>query len=255
MMTEIASHRGGAALWPENSEAAFRGTMGLGVEQIEFDVQMSADGVPVIFHDTMLERVTDGSGPLGARTLAELRRLTIAAVNGTPGGRILTLDEGLDILAGSDLILRCEVKPGVDMRPYPGLVAATLQALEERGLLACTVLSSFHLPTLSDAADARLRDRLWLVADPIARLTAPRHLAALARGEEITSLALHHRLLREGALEALRDEGLAPSAFAVLEDEAIEWAIHARLPVFTTDRPDAALRIRNKTPSPSDRPL
>lgn len=241
-MTEIASHRGGAALWPENSETAFRETAKLAVEQIEFDVQLSADGVPVIFHDALLDRVTNGTGPLGACTLADLKTLEIFR----EGGRILTLDEGLEILAPTDLVLRCEIKPGVDMVPYPGLVGKTLSAIEAAGLLERTVITSFHLPTLIEVreADLPLKGLIWLVADPILRLTSPEHVAGLARAAGVGSVSVRHQLLRGDALDRLRANGVSVGAFAVLEDEAIAWAFEAGVDVFTTDRPDAAVRIR-----------
>lgn len=243
-MTEIASHRGGAALWPENSERAFRETMALGVEQIEFDVQLTADGVPVIFHDAMLDRVTDGSGPLAERTLGELKRLSI--FNG--GGRIMTLKEGARLLQPSGIVLRCEIKPGPGMRPYPGLVEKTLAELAALDLIPRTVITSFHLPTLSEVKRHRLplRDLIWLVTTPVVRLTSPAHIARLTAGEGIGSISLHHEDLDEAALAALRDAGLAVGAFAVLEDTAIERAFRLGLAVFTTDRPDAALRIRRE---------
>ena len=50
-MTEIASHRGGALLWAENSRLAFEQTAKLPVEQVEFDVHPSRDGRLVVIHD------------------------------------------------------------------------------------------------------------------------------------------------------------------------------------------------------------
>ena len=198
--------------------------------------------MPVIFHDAMLDRMTDGTGPLAARTLAELKALTLAG----GGGRIMTLDEGLEILAPSDIIARCEIKPGPEMVPYPGLVDMTLAAFLQRGLLSRTVITSFHLPTLQDvlARTGALRDVIWLVANQIARLISPEQVAALARGIGVDALALDHRVLRGGRLQDLRAAGLRIGAFAVLEDEAIAWVLRERLAVFTTDRPDAALRLR-----------
>lgn len=241
-MTEIASHRGGAALWPENSETAFRETAKLPVEQIEFDVQLSADGVPVIFHDTTLDRVTDGTGPMAHRTLAELKALSLLG----GGGRILTLEEGLDILEPSHLVARCEIKPGPGMVAYPGLVGMVLDAFARRGMTGRTVVTSFHLPTLGEVLDrgAGLRDVIWLIADPILRLTSPDHVARLCRDEGLGAISVHHALLRGAPLATFRAAGLRTGAFAVLEDAAIAWALDAGLEVFTTDRPDAALRLR-----------
>ena len=128
--TEIVAHRGGAGLWPENSESAFRGSLELGVDQVEFDVQLSADGVPVVFHDATLDRVTDGSGALASRTFAELRGLALFR----DGGRIPTLDEVIAILAtGEAVLLRCEIKPRPDLLPYPKLIEATVSRIEAAG--------------------------------------------------------------------------------------------------------------------------
>ena len=68
-MTDIASHRGGALLWPENSRIAFENTAKLPVEQVEFDVHPTRDGKLVVIHDDTLDRTTDGKGPVGGARL------------------------------------------------------------------------------------------------------------------------------------------------------------------------------------------
>ena len=242
-MTEIAAHRGGAALWPENSAAAFEGAARLGVEQVEFDVQLSADGVPVVFHDATLERMTDGAGPLAERTLAELRTLRIKG----DGGAILTLEQALDILGPTTLTLRCEIKPGPDMIPYPGIVDRTLEAFARRGLLERAVVTSFHLPTLGavGASASPPADRIWLVATPVLRLLSHAHVAAAARREGVGAVSIRLADLDEVALAGLREAGLLVGAYAVLDDAEIARALGLGLTVFTTDRPDAALKLRD----------
>src|SRR5215831_14785350 len=84
-MTDIASHRGGALLWPENSRIAFENTARLPVEQVEFDVHPTRDGKIVVIHDGTLERTTDGTGPVARRDWADLQRV---ALKGTEGQRI-----------------------------------------------------------------------------------------------------------------------------------------------------------------------
>lgn len=242
-MSAIAAHRGGAALWPENSAVAFRGAMGLAVEQIEFDVQQTRDGVPVIFHDTSLDRVTDGSGILADKTLAELKALAIKG----GGGAILTLAEGLDILAPSHLTLRCEIKPGPRFKPYAGLPEKLLGALAERALTARTVVTSFHLPTLRRVRElAPELPLIWLVAEPVLGLTSIGHVIGLAQAEGIEELALHHASLEPANLAELRAGAMRFGAYAVLEDEAIAAVLAIGVSVFTTDRPDAALRLRER---------
>jgi glycerophosphoryl diester phosphodiesterase len=68
----VFAHRGGSALGPENTVAAFDLGMRAGADGLELDVHLSADGVPVVHHDTTLDRTTSASGLVVARTAAEL---------------------------------------------------------------------------------------------------------------------------------------------------------------------------------------
>jgi glycerophosphoryl diester phosphodiesterase len=71
----IYAHRGGAALRPENTIAAFDHGLACGADGLEFDVHLSRDGVVVIHHDDTLERTTNGRGPIAALTASELAAL------------------------------------------------------------------------------------------------------------------------------------------------------------------------------------
>jgi glycerophosphoryl diester phosphodiesterase len=71
----VFAHRGGSALAPENTLAAFEHGLRVGADGLELDVQLSADGVPVVVHDATLERTTNTTGPVAARTAAELARV------------------------------------------------------------------------------------------------------------------------------------------------------------------------------------
>lgn len=68
----VYAHRGGAALRPENTLAAFAHGLALGADGLEFDVQLSRDGVVVVHHDTTLERTTDATGRVQSLSAAEL---------------------------------------------------------------------------------------------------------------------------------------------------------------------------------------
>lgn len=69
------AHRGGAALAPENTLAAFANGLSFGADALELDVHLTRDGALVVCHDPTVDRTTDGAGPIAARTLGELRRL------------------------------------------------------------------------------------------------------------------------------------------------------------------------------------
>src|SRR5215831_5837368 len=78
----VAAHRGGAALWPENSLLAFRQALALGVDALEFDLHMTADGEVVVMHDATLERTTTASGRVRDVKLVDLAGARLKARNG-----------------------------------------------------------------------------------------------------------------------------------------------------------------------------
>ena len=71
----VIAHRTTMGHAPENTLVGVRRGLELGVDGIEIDVQLSADGVPVLMHDQLLDRTTSGDGVVGETTLARLRML------------------------------------------------------------------------------------------------------------------------------------------------------------------------------------
>lgn len=90
-MTWVIAHRGASADERENTLPAFERAIAVGSDYVELDVQASADGALVVFHDLELDRLTPLSGPLRRRTLAELREVgipTLADVVELTRGRV-----------------------------------------------------------------------------------------------------------------------------------------------------------------------
>ena len=75
----IVCHRGANAFAPENTLAAARLSFEQGADYVEVDVRLSADGEIVVLHDPILDRTTNGTGPVNALTLAELKQLSAGA--------------------------------------------------------------------------------------------------------------------------------------------------------------------------------
>ena len=73
----VSCHRGCTERAPENTVAAARDALRLGVDLIECDVRTTADGHLVIMHDSTVDRTTDGFGAVSGMTLAQVRRLRI----------------------------------------------------------------------------------------------------------------------------------------------------------------------------------
>ena len=73
---KIFGHRGAAGYVAENTLESFRKAIELGVDGIEFDVRLTADGQPVVIHDETIDRTSQHSGRVGEMPLAELQKLT-----------------------------------------------------------------------------------------------------------------------------------------------------------------------------------
>ena len=96
----ICAHRGANATCPENTPAAFREAIRLGVQQIELDVHLLKDGNLAVIHDSTVDRTTDGHGPVSGFTLEEIKRLDAGSKKHPrfAGERIPTLAEALAIM-------------------------------------------------------------------------------------------------------------------------------------------------------------
>ena len=73
----IIAHRGASAYATENTLSAFKLAEAMNASGIELDVRLTMDGVPVVFHDVFLNRVTNGKGKVKSKTLAEVKKLKV----------------------------------------------------------------------------------------------------------------------------------------------------------------------------------
>lgn len=91
------AHRGGYQYGPENTLATIQESIKRGAKAIEVDVQISKDGQLVLFHDEMLDKVSDGKGRVSDYTLAELKKFRVKDINGNlTEERIASLKEVLE---------------------------------------------------------------------------------------------------------------------------------------------------------------
>ncbi|WPB82970.1 glycerophosphodiester phosphodiesterase [Sediminicoccus rosea] len=240
--TEIASHRGGAFLWPENSLLAFRKALTWPAEQIEFDVHASAEGEPVVIHDATLDRTTDGSGPVVAMPWGELQRLR---VKGTGGECVPHLSEVAALIGPSAQRLRLEVKADPEKRPYPGLVARCGRLLDSLGLKPRTIMMSFERPSVAEAAAlGGFEQIVWLVDGPALRAATPGDLVRECQGLGATEVGVHVKGATEALRDALRAQGLRLSVWGANHADTIHRALMLGVDVLATDDPPLAIELR-----------
>ena len=134
--TLVAAHRGGAALWPENSLLAFRQALALGVDALEFDLHMTSDGELVVLHDPTLDRTTTGTGPVRDLKLADLAGVRLKTRDGAvTDERIPTFAQLLELAAAAVELLP-EIKVDANRQRYDSIEDKVLALLRARGLLA-----------------------------------------------------------------------------------------------------------------------
>ncbi len=155
---KLIAHRGASSEAPENTLPAFREAVRSGANMIEFDVRLSRDGRVVVFHDRLLDRTTDGSGPVEDRTLAELKKLDAGSWFSPDyaGTRIPTLEEVIRDLTSSEIELYIELK--IDRGREEGradLLERTREVVERLSFQDRSFLASFDRPSL----DLSKRDR------------------------------------------------------------------------------------------------
>ena len=93
----LCAHRGFSAAAPENSMPAFGMAVALGAQEIEFDLWPTLDGDIISLHDSTLDRVSDGSGKVYEKTLAELKTLDF-------GSRHSEVFRGLGVVRFEDIL-------------------------------------------------------------------------------------------------------------------------------------------------------
>ena len=146
------AHRGGSALAPENTIAAFDQGLSLGADGLELDVHLSSDGRVVVHHDGTLERTTDATGRVADRTADELARVdagySFRPDQGHPfRGRGIGVPTLADVLGRyRDAPIIIELKMNV-----PELARATLDVVRSAGALDRVCLGSSGWRVLRDA--------------------------------------------------------------------------------------------------------
>ncbi len=104
-MVLVVAHRADWKRAPENSLAAIRSCVRLGVDIVEIDLRRTRDGHLVLMHDETVDRTTDGRGKVVDLTLAQVRRLRLKMSDGRlTGHRVPTLAEAMVVMRGRCMV-------------------------------------------------------------------------------------------------------------------------------------------------------
>ena len=256
MMTHYiqkVAHRGGGALAPQNTLAAFRNALTLPIDAIELDVQMTRDGHVVVFHDNTVDKLTNGSGNMLDLNFSYLRSLNAAAH--FPGGwpelqRVPTLREVLD-LAKDHVQVYIEIKfserDGVFGR-YPNIAEAVVEEVRSAGMLDQVLIISFDwmiLPVVKSLEPALQTGAI--VSDNVWNPQAEHALQTLI--DQVSSMGCNWinmdcDLFTNDMPEVAHQHGLKLGVWTANSSDEIRSLVAAGVDSITSDHPDLFSEIK-----------
>jgi glycerophosphoryl diester phosphodiesterase len=221
----ILGHRGAPRERPENTIAAFAEALRQGAHGVELDVQCTRDGVPVVIHDDVLERTTDGTGPVSGRTHTELERVRAG------GEPVPTLAQAVTWARDAGAILNVEIKA-------PGVEEATLEALSAGGMLERTILSSFDPGIVRTVGRLSPHCRRYLLSE-----RWDEEMPGAVDAVDAEGLCLRVDAASPLALQVLASLGIPLIVWTVDAPERIRELLGAGVRGIITNTPATAVRI------------
>jgi glycerophosphoryl diester phosphodiesterase len=184
----VGAHRGASADYPENTTAAFSAAAVQGADFWELDVRLSADGVPMVVHDTAIDRTTRGHGLV--------RKLTATILEGYGVPALATV---LGLGAGRTFF-NVELKTDGDASELATAVVNVIEALRLEQQILVSSFDHDALPLIKAASPAVLTGVLYEnpLADP----------AGYARERGADAVHPYFRLAGARLCNAARDAGL-----------------------------------------------
>jgi glycerophosphoryl diester phosphodiesterase len=229
---EIIGHRGYAARAPENTLVSIEAALTSGARAVEFDVRVACCGTPVVIHDEMLDRTTDGEGPVRRQTVEQLRTLDAGAwfEPGFAGERIPTLTETLDHVAGRAHHIYAEVKGVREPSDVDGMVGI----VRDQGMSDRTTFISIDWSILERV---RARDAAIRIGFIVETADLFDEALSLAAADPAAILDLNHEIALHdpSVVRRARDEGVGVVTWTVNEPDEATQLRQAGVTGFTTD--------------------
>jgi glycerophosphoryl diester phosphodiesterase len=247
----VFAHRGGRALGPENTIPAFDAGLAAGADGLELDVHLSSDGEVVACHDPTLDRTTDATGPIAARSAAELAQVTATARFGVDLEHVWT-GERAGIPTLRDVLGRYgEIPVIIEIKAAtPDAARAVVDVVRDAGAIDRVCVGSFSLVTVE--AVRRFEPRIATSASRReGQLALYRSWAGLSPGRvryralQVPEQAGRLRVVTPRFLRAVHRANLALQVWTVNEEPDMRRLLSWGVDGIITDRPNAGVRIRN----------
>jgi glycerophosphoryl diester phosphodiesterase len=245
----VFAHRGGSALAPENTLAAFATGLASGADGLELDVRLSRDGVAVVHHDRTLDRTTNAAGEVGRLTADELARVDAGCRFERAGGRpfanrgigVPTLDDVLTRYPDTRIIAELKSNTAELARAVVGLVRR--RSAVDRvclGSYGSRVLRAARALEPAIATSAAREEVRWALYRSWCRWPVSRVPYA---GYQVPERVGSTRVVSPRFVDEARRAGLAVQVWTVDSDadarRLLDWGVNALI----TDRPDIVAPI------------
>lgn len=212
---KIIGHRGARGLAPENTLAAIEAGITAGADELEIDVRVTLDGVPVLWHDPAA-----GKLPIASTSYAKLKKLA---------PHLATLDEALHAI-GRRVPVVVEIKPGESVGP---IIAVLKKSLAQGWKITDFKIASFSQRTLLAAQQAWPKVSLVVIQSWSGVWAGHR-----ARQLGTKYICMNQRFLWWGFVKSMAKSGYKLSAYPLNDPaKARRWAAHG-LYGAVTDYPD-----------------
>ncbi len=249
----VIAHQGGEELWPSNTMYAFERAAALGVDVLEMDLHVTADGALVLMHDETVDRTTDGTGRLEQMTLAEVKALDAGYYWTDDEGQtypfrgqgitVATLEELFQ--AFPDMPMNIEIKL-VENIP---VVEPFCQMIRQYGKQDQILVASFHEDAMSEFRAACPEVATSASQNEVINFFA-RHFVGLAASYSPPAQAVQVPEYRSGIhiltprfVEDAHSRGMDVHVWTVNEAEDMQRMIDLGVDGIITDRPDILLEL------------
>lgn len=240
-MVKAIAHRGFSSRYPENTMLAFERALDLGADGAEFDVQLTKDGIPVVFHDESLARIAGDTRFIKDLTLQELQQfdLSYRFRGQCPAQRIPTLEEYFCLVQNRDFLNILEFKTAIF--EYDGIEQEVIDMIRHFRLSDRIVLSSFNHYTL-------LRCKAIAPELPCGILYECRIAEPQDYCKRLGMQYLHpdYHFLNDIELSKYEQAGIKTSPWTVDGDDEIQYLLRQpNIFAIMSNKPDRVLALRD----------
>lgn len=238
------AHRGasGHGHSPENTLAAFREAIKIGVDCVECDVHGTKDGHVVVIHDSTLNRTTDKKGAVADMVLEEIKKADAGSWfnKAFSGERIPTLAELLELTKGK-VITVIEIKPD-------NITEKVIREIESAQAEGEVLLQSFHLKVVKTAMDINPKiPRALLISGklPIIRSASIQELVYQAAKVGASTLNLPYSVITPTLIKEVHKRGINVWAWTVDDELKMKELADMGIDGITSNYPEKLLLLNN----------